>query len=591
MRTISRVFAVSTLLATVSPYATAFAAPTTPIEHVIIVVGENHTFDNVFGTYQPKGGQTISNLLSKGIVNADGTPGPNFAQAAQNYGRDVGTYKVRTPSVATYNTLPRPYTTSAIGQPHNVPDTRFPDDLPNGPFQITKYVPYSAYTGDPVHRFFQMWQDADGGKMDKFVWVEETIGTGSNGVRPPASGVDTKEGAISMGFYNMNPYVDAAGKPHEADAQTLSSLADRFAISDNFHQAVMGGTGANFQAIVSGDAAFFTNPSGNAGVPYGNQIENPNAFYGTNNYYKQDGYSGGSYVNCADRFAPGVAAVRAELKAQGNIDPNCEANHYYLVNNYSMYWNQDGSTKELGSDKFVLPPQSNPTIADVLTNHGVSWKFYSGDRGDDATRFATEVNGVPLAFHYYCDICDPLTAYTSIMTSTQAENLQGYGAFVDDVASDNLPAVSFVRPFEALAGHPADSTMKLYSMFIHDLLKQVRAKPELWAHTAIFFTMDEGGGYYDSGYIQAVDFFGDGTRIPFIAVSPYSKKGFVDHTYYDHVSLLKFIESNWQLPTVSSRSRDNLPNPLQKTVGNTYKPVNAPAIGDLMNLFDFSQHS
>ena len=64
--------------------------------------------------------------------------------------------------------------------------------------------------------------------------------------------------------------------------------------------------------------------------------------------------------------------------------------------------------------------------------------------------------------------------------------------------------------------------------------------------TAILVTIDEGGGYYDSGYIQILDFFGDGTRIPLIAVSPFAKKGYVDHTYYDHVSVLKFIERNWR---------------------------------------------
>jgi len=72
-----------------------------------------------------------------------------------------------------------------------------------------------------------------------------------------------------------------------------------------------------------------------------------------------------------------------------------------------------------------------------------------------------------------------------------------------------------------------------------------------------------------------------------IVASPYSKAGYVDHTYYDHVSLLKFIEANWQLPTISSRSRDNLPNPVESS-SNPYAPVNGPAIGDLMNMFDFS---
>ncbi|HEY0767720.1 MAG TPA: alkaline phosphatase family protein, partial [Steroidobacteraceae bacterium] len=91
----------------------------------------------------------------------------------------------------------------------------------------------------------------------------------------------------------------------------------------------------------------------------------------------------------------------------------------------------------------------------------------------------------------------------------------------------------------------------------------------------------------DSGYIQALDFFGDGTRIPLIVVSPYAKRGYVDHTYNDHVSLLKFIERNWQLPAISARSRDNLPNPIAAGDDDPYRPANAPAIGDLMNVFSF----
>ena len=99
-------------------------------------------------------------------------------------------------------------------------------------------------------------------------------------------------------------------------------------------------------------------------------------------------------------------------------------------------------------------------------------------------------------------------------------------------------------------------------------------------------TDDEGGGYYDSGYVQPVDFFGDGTRIPFIVVSNYSTGGRVVHTYYDHVSFDKFVEANWNLPPISSTGRDNLPNPIS-TTGNPYVPTNQPAIGDLMDMFQF----
>jgi phospholipase C len=114
----------------------------------------------------------------------------------------------------------------------------------------------------------------------------------------------------------------------------------------------------------------------------------------------------------------------------------------------------------------------------------------------------------------------------------------------------------------------------------------VQKRPKLWKHTAIVITFDEGGGLYDTGYIQPVDFFGDGPRVPTIVVSPYSRGGRVVHSYYDHVSLLKFIERNWSLPPLTARSRDNLPNPVP-TAGNPYAPANSPAIGDLMEMFRF----
>jgi phospholipase C len=84
-----------------------------------------------------------------------------------------------------------------------------------------------------------------------------------------------------------------------------------------------------------------------------------------------------------------------------------------------------------------------------------------------------------------------------------------------------------------------------------------------------------------------LDFFGGGTRIPLLVISPYAKPGFIDHTYYDHAPILKFIEANWGLPELSVRSRDNLPNPIASGF-DPYRPLNSPAIGDLMGLFDFT---
>jgi phospholipase C len=115
-----------------SAAATAVAAdqhdmgksPRTPIQHVIVVVGENHTFDNVFGGYAPINGQSVSNLLSNGIINADGSPGPNFSQAAQQQAVDSGTYSVTPARIGPYAAVDQPNTTYAFGQPPNVPDRK-----------------------------------------------------------------------------------------------------------------------------------------------------------------------------------------------------------------------------------------------------------------------------------------------------------------------------------------------------------------------------------------------------------------------------------------------------------------------------------
>jgi acid phosphatase len=562
--------------------ADARAQTTTPIEHLIVVIGENHTFDNVFAGYRPPAGQSVLNLLSQAIIGPDGRPGPNFARAAQSQASQDGAYALEPARNGAYRRLPRPDTTSAQGQPARIPDPRIPADLPNGPFQLTRYTSFSAFEGDPVHRFFQMWQQIGTGHADLFVWVARSAGAGNH-----TSGVfadNTHQGGVAMGFYNMST----------GDAALLAAMARSYAIADNYHQPVMGGTGANFLALVTGDVGFYTDASGAAAVPptavstivngvpvVVSQIENPDPqsvdtnSVGNTNWYTEDGYNGGSYVNCADATQPGVKAIRDYLGRNG-IDPKCEPNHYYLVNNYNLGYQADGTPVDRSARPFTLPPlpASLPNIADALAAAGIGWKWYSGGRGNGSSTTPD-----------YCGICDPLTAFTSVMTTALKSNLQDISSLYTDIAAGTLPAVAFVRPPETMASHPANSNMAAYENFAADLVNLVHANAELWRSTAIVLTMDEGGGYYDSGYVQALDFFGDGTRIPLLLVSPYAREGFVDHTYYDHGSILKFIERNWKLAPLSRRSRDALPNPVQKA--GSYRPQNSPAIGDLMPLFDF----
>lgn len=179
----------------------------TPIKHVIVLIGENRTFDHVFATYVPRGRDSVQNLLSEGIINANGSPGWNFSKAAQF--QAVPPFKTeyfiswdRNEKVR-YRTLPQPtlnfapvaptfpagtpasllaavepwldaddlnlLTTGAASQFTQTfflpdPDTRAANfnSLPNGPFPLKgKSLPYDSYTGDTTHRFFEMWQQSD----------------------------------------------------------------------------------------------------------------------------------------------------------------------------------------------------------------------------------------------------------------------------------------------------------------------------------------------------------------------------------------------------------------------------------------------
>ena len=589
----------------------------TPIKHVILIIGENRTFDEVFGTYRPRRGQNVWNLLSRKIINADGSPGPNFYKAQQWMATDTGTYSIHPDKTAPYATLGAITTT---GTPSSAPfesaaaaaavepalpadyyqyladggsglpsgttiDPRYPDDLPNGPYDLTHYVGYDDYSGSPVHRFFQMWQQLDcnvavattdnpsGCQNDLFSWVEATTGAGSNG-KPQPAGYDQPghhEGPLAMGMYNVT----------RGDFPYFAKLADEYALSDNFHQAVMGGTGANHIEIGYGTDIYYADASGNPATPPANQIENPNPQSGTNNFYAQDGYGGGSYVECADSSQPGVAAVRGyltQLPYRAFKNGDCAQNAYYIVNNYNPGYLGTGQPAPLGPTAFTIPPTTQPNLGLLLSSHGISWHYYGEgwNGGSETGEHST-----------YCNICNPFLYSKQIMTNAALRsNLKGIRDLYSDLQQGTLPAVSIVKPDGLLDGHPASSKGELLEGFCKKIVEMVKANPSLWKDTAIMITMDEGGGYYDSGYVQPIDFFGDGTRIPMIVVSRFSRNVGVVHAYEDHVSFDKFVEANWRLGTISPWSRDNLPDPVASR-DEPYVPRNAPAIGDLMEMFRF----
>ena len=600
-------------------------ATATPIQHVIVIIGENRSFDHVYATYKPAKGQTVSNLLSKGIINANGQAGPNWALAAQSAALDKTTFAIAPTPKKQYLNIPPPGTqgapteasdsspapfqtlavaelaepdlfgkynnyliTGATGLPFGVVDTRINHvyGLGPGPLQITPGAVYDSYTGSPVHRFYQMWQQTDcatahanssnpsGCLSDLFSWVEVMNGTGGNGeARPvPFTEMTTGEGSDALGFYNVQ----------KGDAPYMKYLADNYTLSDNMHQSVMGGTGANHVMFGYADGIWYSDGNGHIATPPTEQIENPNPQAGTNNWYAQDGYSGGTYSNCSDATQPGVTAVENYLESLSTpISPRCTAGAYYLLNNYNPGYLGNGSSAFTYS-AFTIPPTAQPHIGDVLSSAGVSWTYF----GEGWNLYVTDPAGTN-PYDAYCNICNPFQYASDIMTNpTQiAAHIQDTTSLYEDIDLGTLPAVSVVKPSGFTDGHPASSKLDLFEGFVNRIVNQVQAS-SLWSSTAIFITEDEGGGYYDSGYIQPVDFFGDGTRIPLLIVSPYSTGGIVNHSYADHVSVIKFIERNWGLGTIGAHTRDNFPNPVTSS-GNAYVPTNSPALDDLFDAFNF----
>jgi phospholipase C len=606
-----------------APLGTNDGNTTTQVKHVIVIYGENRSFDHLFGTYRSPSGDHVQNILSEGIVNEDGTPGPNFSASAQFQASAPGTYSVSPPKTTAYDTLPPPLaggnktasdtapppfatvrvaenfdygllprdlrllTTGATGLDPGTVDTRIANvnALPSGVFQLTPGLPYDAYANSPVHRFYQAWQQADcdaskatganpsGCANDLYAWVEVTIGAGNNGKLQPSPFTDatTHEGSTAMGFYNVM----------QGDMAFFKQLADEFTISDNYHQPGMGGTGLDSILAGFADDIWFTDGKGNAATPPTNQIENPDAQPGTNNYYVQDGFSGGSYSACADTSQPGAGSVVSYLSAlKTPVAPNCEDGHYYLLNNYNPGFFGNGTVNT--TDPFTIPPVPADSIGNVLLAAGVSFRWY----GEGFAQYAADPNDPA---NVYCNICNPFQYQTSIMTNeiVRDQVLKDTTEFYTNLQDGILPAVSFVKPGALNDGHPASSKFSIFEAYVRKIVTELRKQPKLWESTAVFITTDEAGGYWDSGYIQPLDFFGDGPRIPLIVVSPFTRGGHVSHEYSDHVSILKFIEANWGLPAISKRSRDNLPNPVQ-SASNPYVPANGPAIGDLMSLFKHS---
>jgi phospholipase C len=591
-----------------------------PIKHVIIIVGENRSFDHLFATYVPNHEEeAVRNLLSEGIIKADGSPGPNFAKAHQFQiiapPNGPGNFFMSADSSAKllYQFLPPPdlggvqnppnqsllpagdpglpasaeflLGTGGTGLTNSLgPDTRIANvtSLPPGPFQLTgPNMPYDAYAGDTVHQYFQMTQQMDCA-IDK---EHVSRGNPTGCLHDLQSGIDTTyatppgstphDTGQTMEFFNMQ----------HGDSPLMKALADKYTISDNYHQPVMGGTGPDSVPLGFADQVYFSdgNADGAAATPPPATVYNPNPL--------TSAYSGGNFnlytkrtqwFNCSDATQPGVGPVLSYLaQLPYQVDPKCAPGAFYNAVNINPAFTPKGAPTS-GTPGHVIPAQTIRSIGDLLSAHDIPWKYYGN--GFNASGTGGKLDS-------YCNICNPFE-YELSYPSLIPDHMRDVVDLFSDIKNGTLPAVSYVKPDGVLDGHPASSKWDLFEAFAGNIINLVQANPEVWKDTAIFVTVDEGGGFYDSGFIQWVDFFGTGPRVPMVAVSRFSTGGHISHVYNEHSSFVKFVERNWKLSEkLTARSRDNLPNPIQGHDGDAddYVPHNMPAIGDLFDLFHFDQ--
>jgi phospholipase C len=277
------------------------------------------------------------------------------------------------------------------------------------------------------------------------------------------------------------------------------------------------------------------------------------------------GAFGGSFLNhqylicaCAPKWSDAPANIVATVDADGIMtrDGQVTPDGYAVNTSYSVNAPHPAS---ISDRNLLLPQQTAPTIGDRLSERKISWAWYSGG-------WNTALLGHPdplFQFHH-----QPFAYYASLADGTpaRAEHLKDEVDFYTDVANKRLPAVSFIKPLGPDNEHPGYANLTNGQAHVADLVSAIQSSP-LWADTAIIITYDEHGGRWDHVAPPVIDRWGPGLRVPAIVISPFARKGFVDHTQYDTSAILKLIETRWSLPPLSDRDA---------------------ASGDMLTAFDFN---
>lgn len=440
------------------------------IRHVVVIYGENRSFDNLYGMFPGANGVADAKL---GVtqVDTDGSALP------------------RLPDVW-------------MGKPL-VADSGYPR-LPNQPFRLDGapvQKPYSVETRDLVHRFYQNQEQIDGGKMDRYAAVSDA-------------------GGLTMGHY-------------DGSVMQLWKIAQQYTLADNFFMGAFGGSFLNHMWLACACAPTFPNAPTSMVA----------ALDGDNKLARK----------------PGSPASALDGPPQYVLDGAVTPDGYGVNTLQSSYQPSaippaaDGDNRFADASRNPLPPQTGKTIGDALSDKHVAWAWYAGSWNEalqdgmqaPAAKRTVIYNEEGVNFQPHHQPYNYFERYGP-GTPDRAAHLKDGKEFMAAIEHGKLPAVAFYKPEGKLNQHPGYANVAAGDLHIAKIIARIQHSPQ-WKSTLIIVTYDENGGFWDHVPPPKGDRWGPGNRIPALIVSPYAKKGYVDHTAYDTTSILKFITRRFGL--------------------------------------------
>ena len=496
------------------------------VKTVVVIYAENRSFNNLFADF-PGVEKPLSALTAKDFQQRD---------------RDGSVLPALPPSWGGVLQV-GPQTVDGVTYPSEV---QFQQNLPNAPFALKgpqgEDLPLSLVTRDLWHVFYQNQMQINGGKNDGFVaWGDS--------------------GGLVMGHYAQSRY-----------ALRLWDVAKEFVLCDNFFQGAFGGSFLNHQYLISATAPFYPNAAQSVAKA---QIAT----------LQSDDPSG-------TRLKPLDTSPASAMTGPPQFGPSALTPDGYGVNTLAPpYWptwirdpqNPDYSKPDLPN---VLVPQTHEHIGDKLSKKNIDWAWYAGAWQATLEQFK-DSGGIPKIpnFQYHHQPFNYFKQQGPQNPAERAKRLRDGGLgdesstnrFFADAQAGKLPAVSFYKPQGNLNMHAGYADVASGDRHIARALKVLQESPQ-WKNMVVVVTVDENGGWWDHVAPPKGDRWGPGTRVPAIVVSPFARKGMVDHTVYDTASILRLITRVFQLETLDGlKQRDDA------MIARGQKPM-----GDLSNTLQFN---